>query len=331
MKSLHRIAAWPAIGIALIQLCRADGSVLTRDAKLPPKPACEPGFTLVGASTETANAWGTPFEAAMSCSSLDSGKVFVFVNGEEYRDFQTSESGIAFPNGLGYGTALLGIIAADTQGYPFVSSFLLRFGSPASSANPSRDFLRATSDNGCTACGDCNSCPGYPMCASTCQQPPLQQCGFYQTCVEDSVPCSGDANSYAIDYGLENCQKFAQNLDLFSDRGQQFIWGTMNCLQKDLVPVVSDCNATCKGIHDAAFASHAPCYIANGFCGLECKDYLAELYTVGLDLFSKDAIKSVFQTAGGCLERIEEVIGEGACVNNVLQDIILTILRILAG
>lgn len=328
MKSLYRVAA---IGLAIIQASRADGGPSRRDSTLPPKPACEPEFTLVGASTEAVNARGAQFKAAIPCSSLDSNKVFVFVNGQEYRDFKVSEADITFPNGLDDGTALLGIIAADTHGYPFVSSFSLSFGSPASSVNASQNFLLAASDNGCTTCGDCNACPGYPMCASTCQEPPLHQCDFYQTCVEASVPCSGDPDSYAINYGLKNCQKFAQNLNLFSDRGQEFIWGTMNCLQKDLVPVVSACNATCKSIHDAAFGSHAQCYIANGFCSLECKDYVAELYTVGLDLFSTDALKSVFKTAGGCLERIQEVIEEGACVDNVLRGIIMTILDILSS
>jgi hypothetical protein len=328
MKPLYRIAA---IGFAIVQVCRADGSILNRRSKLPPKPACNPEFTLEGASAEAVNAAGTQFKASISCSSLDPDKVFVFVNGEEYRDFQVSASSIAFPNGLNESTALLGIIAADTQGYPFVSSFSLQFGPSTSSENASQYFLQATINNGCSTCGDCSTCPGYPMCASTCQVPPLQQCDFYQTCVEDSVPCSGDSNSYAINYGLKNCQKFDQNLSLFSDAGQKFIWGTMNCLQKTLVPVVSACNATCESIHDAAFGSHAQCYIANGFCSLECKDYLAELYTVGLDLFTSDAIKSVFQTAAGCLDRIEEVIQDGACVNNVLKDIILSILDILSA
>ncbi|KAM0255530.1 hypothetical protein ACHAQJ_005677 [Trichoderma viride] len=327
MKPFYRIAA---VGFTIIQICQANGSGILNRSSLPPKPACEPEFTLVGASTEAVNPSGTQFKAAISCSSLESDKVFVFVNGEEYHDFQVSASDITFYNGLDDSTALLGIIAADTQGYPFVSSFSLRFGPSTSSVNASQDFVQTTINNGCTTCGDCSSCPGYPMCASTCQEPPLHQCDFYQTCVEDSVPCSGDANSYAINYGLKNCQKFDQNLNLFSDSGQQFIWGTMNCLQKDLVPVVSACNATCKSIHDAAFGSHAQCYIANGFCSLECKDYLAELYTVGLDLVSKDALKSVFQTAAGCLERIEQVIKEGACVNNVLRDIILSILDILS-
>lgn len=328
MKSLYHIAA---IGFTIIQQCCADGSVSKRGSTLPPKPPCEPGFTLEGASTEEVNAPGTRFKAVIPCSSLDADKVFVFVNGEEYSDFQASASDIEFPNGLGNGTALLGIIAADTQGYPFVSSFSLRFGAPTSIVNVSESFLQTAVDNGCSTCGDCNSCPGYPMCASTCQVPPPHQCDFYQTCVEDSVPCSGDPSSYAINYGLKNCEKFDQNLNLFSENGQQFIWGTMNCLQKTLVPVVSACNATCQSIHDAAFGSHAQCYIANGFCSLKCKDYVAELYTVGLDLFTSDAIKSVFQTAAGCLERIEQVIQEGACVNNVLRGIILSILDVLSA
>lgn len=330
MKPLYHLAA---IGFTIIQLCRADSTVSKRGSTLPPKPPCEPGFTLQGASTEAVNAPGTQFKAVISCSSLDADKVFVFVNGKEYSDFNASDSDIAFPNGLSESTALLGIIAADTQGYPFVSSFSLRFGTPTSSvdASQSHQLLQAAVDNGCSTCGDCNSCPGYPMCANSCQVPPLQQCDFYQTCVEDSVPCSGDPSSYAINYGLKNCEKFDQNLNLFSENGQQFIWGTMNCLQKTLVPVVSACNATCQSIHDAAFGSHAQCYIANGFCSLECEDYVAELYTVGLDLFTSDAITSVFQTAAGCLERIEQVIQEGACVNNVLKDIILSILDVLSA
>ncbi|KAK5996862.1 hypothetical protein PT974_02207 [Cladobotryum mycophilum] len=305
MKSIFSLTV---SSLALTQVYSSP--VTTRDAPLPPAPGCDAEFSLVGATTERPNVPGAPFKATIACSSLDPKNVFVFVNGKEHNDFHVSGSEISFSNGLN-STSLLGIIAADTQGYPFVSSFSLNYG-----AAP-------TSKAGFTFKTQAAEAVQLP-------NPALHQCGFYETCVEDSVPCEGDPDSYAINYGLKNCEKFTTNLDLFSDRGNKFIWGTMNCLQKDLVPVVSDCDATCKSIHDAAFGSHAQCYLANGFCSLKCSDYLAELYTVGLDLFTKDAIKSAFQTAGGCLGKIEEIIEEGACMNDALKKIVLTILNVLA-
>ncbi|KAL7908262.1 hypothetical protein GGI35DRAFT_56835 [Trichoderma velutinum] len=173
----------------------------------------------------------------------------------------------------------------------------------------------------------CSSESASPMCASTCQEPPLRNCDFYKQCVEASVPCDGNTHSYAVDYGHKICNKFNGNLHLFSPRGQKFLTGAINCLQRNLVPVVSSGDATCKSISDAAFASHAPCYVENGFCGLECNDYVALTNLLGEDLFNKDAIGFMYHSTSGCIKNIQEVIEEGACMNNALKGFMAIINR----
>ncbi|KAL6792869.1 hypothetical protein J3E68DRAFT_437786 [Trichoderma sp. SZMC 28012] len=173
----------------------------------------------------------------------------------------------------------------------------------------------------------CSSESASPMCSSTCQKPPLHNCDFYKQCVEASVPCGGNSHSYALDYGHKICNKFIGNLDRFSPRGQKFLTGAINCLQRNLVPVVASSDATCKSISDAAFASHAPCYVENGFCGLECKDYVALTTLLGEDLFNKDAIEFMYHSTSGCIKNIQEVIEEGACMNNALKGLTAAIAR----
>ncbi|PNP57503.1 hypothetical protein THARTR1_02501 [Trichoderma harzianum] len=173
----------------------------------------------------------------------------------------------------------------------------------------------------------CNSESASPMCASTCQKPPLHDCDFYKQCVEASVPCDGSTHSYALDWGHKICNKFIGNLDRFSPRGQKFLTGAINCLQRNLVPVVSSRDATCKSISDAAFASHAPCYVENGFCGLECKDYMALTTLLAENLFKKGAIGVMYHSTSGCIMNIEEVIEEGACVSNALKGFVAAIAR----
>lgn len=86
----------------------------------------------------------------------------------------------------------------------------------------------------------------------------------------------------------------------------------MMCLQAALRPVVN-CDSTCANIKSTAFASHASCYIQNGFCGLTCLDYWAVVWTVGGDLLTKEAVPQVIETAEGCLDHIKQVFAPGAC------------------
>lgn len=75
----------------------------------------------------------------------------------------------------------------------------------------------------CDQRGDCNACPGDPMCSDTCQMAQVGSCAFYKDCVEASVPCLGTPDSYAINYGTKNCNAYKNNMNLFSSKGQSFI------------------------------------------------------------------------------------------------------------
>ncbi|KAL6797408.1 hypothetical protein GGI42DRAFT_344841 [Trichoderma sp. SZMC 28013] len=148
----------------------------------------------------------------------------------------------------------------------------------------------------------CSSESAPLMCASTYQKPPLHNCDFYKQCGKASIPCDGSTHSYALDYGHKIWNKFIRNLNRLSPHGQ-----------KNLV-LVSSGEATCTSISDAAFASHARCYVENDFCGLEYKGYMALTTLLGEYLFNEDA-------------NIEELIEEGACMNNALKGLMAAIAR----
>ncbi|KAF8431690.1 hypothetical protein L210DRAFT_2899200 [Boletus edulis BED1] len=140
---------------------------------------------------------------------------------------------------------------------------------------------------------------------STCANPPMDQCAFYANCLESRYQCGPDG--YAIGYGQHYCQKFSDNRGMFDAQGQQWMISTMHCLQLALVgdaidatPPASDCQA----LRDQAFASHAGCYISNGFCTLGVQVWTAVLEIVDIKtLFSSwGAFKSMIQTAGECAE-----------------------------
>lgn len=58
-----------------------------------------------------------------------------------------------------------------------------------------------------------------------------------------------------------------ENLDEFSEAGQDWILGTLTCLKNNLVPIVSlPGGVTCDEIANVAFDSHVFCYMDNGFC-----------------------------------------------------------------
>ena len=154
----------------------------------------------------------------------------------------------------------------------------------------------------CDSCGDCSSCPIFPMCQADCADPPPKTCSFYRNCAEASLEC-GDSG-YPLAYGEKNCNRFSNNLYLFSANGVNWIWGTMSCLQHALVPVLEPCTATCDSLRTAAFDSHPTCYVQNGFCSLSCPDILAVLVTVNTDLLTLDSLKQVLQTSGLCLQQI---------------------------
>jgi len=154
------------------------------------------------------------------------------------------------------------------------------------------------------------------MCADSCSNPPLMSCAFYKQCAENMLGCG--PSGYPLGYGDKNCNKFVNNLNFFDSAGQDFIWGTMHCLQTAMVPVLQPCTATCASFTAAAFASHPGCYVANGFCSLSCGDMLVLLATVGMDLFSGDVFSQVIGTAQGCAANIVQTLG--GCAGTVLTE-----------
>jgi hypothetical protein len=163
----------------------------------------------------------------------------------------------------------------------------------------------------CEKCGDCTTCPGDPMCQSSCQNPPPKSCAFYRSCVDATVPCG--STGYAFAYGEKNCNRFQNNINMFSAGGQQWVWGVMTCLQGALRSAVTF-DATCTSIRDAAFASHAPCYVSNGVCPfvgiLNWSDYLSIFATIGDDLAQMESIKQELQTAAGCAAKTVSAVGQ---------------------
>lgn len=150
----------------------------------------------------------------------------------------------------------------------------------------------------CDTCGSCETCPGNPICQPTCQSPPPKSCDFYTRCAEEALECG--AGGYPIRYGAKNCHRFQANLKDFSAQGQNWIWGTMTCLQKALIGPVGQCGATCKSVEDAAFKSHPQCYVDNGVCNLPLNDMVQLIITVNTDLFAGPALDQVLATAKGC-------------------------------
>ncbi|KAG8215824.1 hypothetical protein J3R82DRAFT_7766 [Butyriboletus roseoflavus] len=154
--------------------------------------------------------------------------------------------------------------------------------------------------------------PGPPSTDPACANPPMNQCAFYADCLESRYQCG--PTGYPIGYGQYYCQKFSDNRTLFDPKGQQWMIDTMHCLQLALVGKAIDASPTaCQALKDQAFASHAGCYINNGFCTLDVHDWAAVLEIVDIRiLFSSwDAFKATIETAMDCGAFYAYMVGRG--------------------
>ncbi|KAK7056706.1 hypothetical protein VNI00_002423 [Paramarasmius palmivorus] len=147
----------------------------------------------------------------------------------------------------------------------------------------------------------------YSSRRDTCSSPPLRSCAFYSDCLEAHFQCG--PNGYPIGYGLKYCTKFStpENLARFSQKGQDWMWDTMHCLQTALVPDLqtpATAPGACEKLEEKAFGTHAQCYVSSGLCTLPPSDWLVIVDIVGLDtLFgSWDALVQSIEAAGGCVE-----------------------------
>ncbi|KAF0698120.1 Aste57867_11239 [Aphanomyces stellatus] len=86
------------------------------------------------------------------------------------------------------------------------------------------------------------------------------------------------------------------------------MYGTMTCLQRHLVPVLSNPAISCGAIHTDAFNSHPACYTtdnANGIsvCDLPVSDWIALVRVIGLKtLLQFDTIQNGAAAGIACLK-----------------------------
>ncbi|KIJ06358.1 hypothetical protein PAXINDRAFT_103402 [Paxillus involutus ATCC 200175] len=142
---------------------------------------------------------------------------------------------------------------------------------------------------------------GPPSTDPACANPPMDQCSFYATCLESRYHCGPDG--YPLGYGRKYCQKFAGERSKLDPQGQKWMIDTMHCLQLVLVPDAIDANSTtCDALKDQAFASHAGCYVSNGFCTLGVHDWAAIIEIVGITtpFANWDALKATMQAIAYC-------------------------------
>jgi len=120
--------------------------------------------------------------------------------------------------------------------------------------------------------------------------------------MEAKISCG--VNGYAIDYGKKYCTKYSNRLSSFTSQGQDWMYKTMNCLQKTLVTPLQNCDNTCKTLRQIAFASHPSCYINAGVCNLSANDWYQIFTTVAKDLFNEDGFIQAIKTTKDCLPTI---------------------------
>ena len=96
-------------------------------------------------------------------------------------------------------------------------------------------------------------------------------CLWYPDCLEQAHPCGADG--YALGYGFKYCQLFASaNSSQLSPAGLLWRNETLLCLQRALVPLLSNATVTCAEILDFAYQTHPICYTESGLCKLSLKD-----------------------------------------------------------
>ncbi|KAF5345490.1 hypothetical protein D9757_013513 [Collybiopsis confluens] len=146
---------------------------------------------------------------------------------------------------------------------------------------------------------------------TNCSSPPdpPHSCVFYAACLEPHFHCG--SQGYPLGFGEKFCTKFnlPQNVGRLSDKGKEWMWDTMACLQRALVteldiPAPSSSSEACKALETKAFSTHAPCYLSSGLCSLNPKDWAVIVDIIGIrTLFgTRDALRGAVEAGEGCLK-----------------------------
>lgn len=142
---------------------------------------------------------------------------------------------------------------------------------------------------------------------------PYTMCGFYH-CMENTYHCNDVGINYFTDLAFPTCSAYEANIKKgnFSDRGVEWIYSVMVCLQKGLVDecfINGNCQATsdtqmqkktCHHITEFTLAYHPGCYINSGVgvCHLPLKDKLNIWKTVNPYMTKRErqeAYKVIFE------------------------------------
>ncbi|KAE9400137.1 hypothetical protein BT96DRAFT_658648 [Gymnopus androsaceus JB14] len=145
---------------------------------------------------------------------------------------------------------------------------------------------------------------------TNCTAPPPHTCTFYAACLEPHFHCG--PKGYPLGFGEKFCTKFSlpSNMGRLSEKGQTWMWNTMSCLQRALVPEldtsihVIESKEACKSLEEKAFSTHAPCYLTSGLCSLSPEDWIVIVEIIDLKtlLSSWDAFDGGIEAGEGCLE-----------------------------
>ncbi|CAG8435069.1 6592_t:CDS:2 [Scutellospora calospora] len=129
-------------------------------------------------------------------------------------------------------------------------------------------------------------------------------CNFYTDCLEKKFHCGN--NGYPLSDGLKYCEKFTENMHLFSSSGKDWVTKTKLCLQESLVQIYENDSSTCSEIKQNALDSHADCYVTSGICIIPPSDWVSLLKTIDFkDLFGSlfpYTFKQALETAVDCEE-----------------------------
>ncbi len=141
---------------------------------------------------------------------------------------------------------------------------------------------------------------------------PYTQCGFYK-CMEKQYECKPQGVDYFTDLAFPTCSTYTKNISRkwFTQKGYEWIYTTMVCLQKGLIEeceLNGNCQKetakkTCNYITDFTLKFHPSCYLNSGVgvCKLPLKDKINVWRTVGKYLTARER-QEAFKVVLGCIK-----------------------------
>jgi hypothetical protein len=142
---------------------------------------------------------------------------------------------------------------------------------------------------------------------------PYTQCGFYK-CMEKKYQCKPEGVTYFTDLAYPTCSTYMKNINKkwFSQKGHDWIYSVMVCLQKGLIDeceVEGNCKQetrkkTCEYVTDFTLKFHPGCYTNSGVgvCKLPMKDKINIWRTVGKYLTKREQ-QEAFKVVLSCIRK----------------------------